>query len=407
MTIAKSIKARLFGERKGFTILSDMMRAPGSIGRDYHSQAKEGYEANVYCRRCVQTISMAVAGIEWDLYRMKGKDLQEIEGHPMQALLRKPNPQMGGSRLMETVAAYLMLRGESYLYAAGPDGNRPPLELWPLRPDRVRPVPDASGREIARYEYTLNGIVSDLPREKVLQLKLFNPLDDLHGMSPITSAALSIRMGNEAKRWNTALLENGARPMGALSTTAFLTQAQVDSMRSQFSGLYVGPENAGRPVVLEGGVQWQEMGLSPADMSWLESQKLSAREIAICYGVPPEMIGDSSNKTYANYREARRAFYQETILPTMDWVRDELNSWLLPMYPDKGLYLDYDRDDIDALQEDRAELWGRLTNATWLTINEKREATGYEAVEGGDVLLIPATMLPAEAQPPSTEGKRR
>jgi HK97 family phage portal protein len=383
------------------------LRRPGSIGKDYNSQATEGYGANVYCRRCVSAIAMAGAGIEWNLYQRKGKELREIEEHAILDLLAQPNPGMGGQRFIEEVLAYLMLNGNSYLLPVGPDGDRPPLELYALRPDRMRPVINSDQTEIESWRYTVGTAGKDIPAKQLCHLKLFNPLDDVLGLSPIQTAALSIQTSNAAKTWNLALLENGARPMGALSTKSYLQSDQINNLRDQFNGKYAGVENAGRPIILEGEMSWQEMGLSPADMSWLESQKLTAREIAICYGVPPEMIGDASNKTYSNYREARKAFYTETILPLMDWLEGELNRWLIPKYGKAtGLQLRYDRDDIDALQEDRTELWGRLERASWLTLNEKREACGYEPVQGGDIILIPATMLPAEAEVQPTEPQR-
>jgi len=135
------------------------------------------------------------------------------------------------------------------------------------------------------------------------------------------------------------------------------------------------------------------MSVSPKDMDWLEGMKLSAREIAIGFGVPPELIGDTANKTYSNYREARKAFYTETVLPLMDWFRDHLNAWLVRKFGD-DLWLDYDRDEIEALQEDRQAVWERLIRADWLTINEKRRAVGYEEIPGGDVILAPISVVP-------------
>lgn len=150
-------------------------------------------------------------------------------------------------------------------------------------------------------------------------------------------------------------------------------------------------------MLLEGGLDWKEMGLSPADMHWLEGLKLSAREIAIAFGVPPELIGDSENKTYSNWSESRKAFYEETVLPLMDWLRDELNNWLVPKFGDDRIYVDYDRDEIEALQEDRAAVWERAIKAVEkgiLTPNEARLMVGYEEVPGADVLMMPGNMMP-------------
>ncbi len=396
-------KAMGLKERKQLGWLFGLSRPGLSIGSDYRSMALSGYQANVYCMACVRAISMACGGIPWNAYRRKGDLMQEVIDHPLLDLLRRPNPWQGQSRFFENVVGFLMLSGDSYIYPNGPDRG-PPRELYCLRPDRMQPIPGNNVRPVSAYRYTVGGVMQEIPAEKVLHLMLFNPLDDLKGMSPIQAAAYSIETGNEAKTWNLALLKNSGRPSGALVSEKDLTDAQFNRLKGELRDRYTGPVNAGRPVLLEGGLKWQEMSFSPADMAWLESQKLSAREISVAFGVPPELVGDSTNKTYSNYKEARKAFYQETVLPLMDWIRDELNNFLVPMFGDRDLFINYDRDSIDALQEDRNELWTRMNNASWLTINEKREACGYEAVEGGDVILVPATMIPTGAEPARDEG---
>jgi len=228
-------------------------------------------------------------------------------------------------------------------------------------------------------------------------LKLFNPLDDWYGMSPIEAAARSIDQNNESRAWNVALLQNSARPPGALVTQNELQPDQFERLKEQIREQYMGARNAGRPLLLEGGLDWKEIGLTPAEMHWLEGLKLSAREIAIAFGVPPELIGDNANKTYSNYKEARQAFYTETVLPLMDSIKGELNNWLIPKFGDKRIYIDYDRDEIEALQEDREAVWARALEAVKtgvITPNEARVMLGYDEVEGGDMLMMPASMMP-------------
>jgi phage portal protein BeeE len=138
------------------------------------------------------------------------------------------------------------------------------------------------------------------------------------------------------------------------------------------------------------------MAMSPADMDWLSGRKMAQRDICAVYNVPPEMIGDSENKTYSTYQEARVAFYQETVLPLMDWLAAELNHWLLPRYGESDLVLEYDKEGIEALQEDRDALWARADH-WWLTPNEKRNMVGLSDIEGGDTLLVPSDLLPLDA----------
>ena len=388
-------KVRQFMGRKSASVMFGLGSVNGTIGDDLNSQALNGFEANVYVMACIQQKTKAMSGIEWSLYRKRGKTLREIDSHPILDLLDRPNPEHSRPSFIEDLIGYRELNGNSFLWAnRGINNRKEPIELLVFRPDRMRPLIDYTIYQLIGWQYRIGANITPYAPNDILHLRYWNPDDDIMGMSPLRAVRESVMGSNEARIWNRRLIENGARPMGALTSQSSMTPEQRERLRDQFDGKYGGPTNAGRPVVLEAGMTWQEMGLSPADMSWLESQRLSAREICIAFNVPPELVGDSTVKTYSNYQEARKAFYTENILPSMDYLRDELNSWLVPMYGDASLYLDYDHDDIDALQEDRTSVYGRLSNADWLTINEKRAECGYEAIDGGDVMLIPMGKVP-------------
>jgi phage portal protein BeeE len=155
------------------------------------------------------------------------------------------------------------------------------------------------------------------------------------------------------------------------------------------AGPVTGP-NAGRPTELHT-VRPDRVSIVPG--GGLGGRRFSKQQIAVVYGVPPELIGDSQSKTYNSYPEARLAFYMETVLPFLDRLRDCWNASIVAPYG-TDLWLDYDRDQIDALQEDRKSLWSRAKEADWLTINEKRELTGYDDAEGGDVILVSSALIP-------------
>lgn len=356
--------------------------------RRFDKLAKEGFESNVYVFRAVMEIAQACAGIPWLLYQRSRRQVTELEDHPLLDLLHRPNPWQGQAEFIEAAVAFLMLAGNSYVEAVGPASRQaPPQELYTLRPDRVTILPDAKNM-VGGYRYTAGSAKQDFKAESVLHLKLFAPTDDWYGLAPLAVAARIVDQHNASNVWNTSLLQNGAQPPGALVAEEKLSDEEYDRLKKVIEERHSGPRNAGRPLLLEGGLDWKQMGLSPTDMAWLEGKKLTAREIAIVFGVPPELLGDSANKTYANYQEARRSFYTETVLPLMDRLRDKLNAWMVPAFGD-NLYLDYDRDEIEALQEDRARVWTRVNSsfkAGWLRVNEARAAAGYdEDPEFGDL----------------------
>lgn len=363
--------------------------------KQYDKLAEEGYNQNVWVYRCIQAIAEASAGVDWLVYQKDSKGhLKELEGHAVLDLLDRPNEFMSKKEFIETVVAYLLLSGNSYIEQNGPD-NGAPLELWPLRPDRMKVFADAK-TFIGGYEYEVNGNKFKFDAKKVIHLKTFNPTNDFYGLSPISIASRGIDTDNAANTWNAALLQNGARPSGAMVTENTLSDPQYEHLKYEIESNYKGAAKAGKFMLLEGGLTWQEMGLSPKDMDFIQSKKLSRLEICAAFGVPPEIVGDKEHATYSNYQEARASFYMETVLPMLDRIKDKFNAVLMPKYGER-LFLNYDRDNIEALQESRAEVWDRVLKAEsrgLLTINEVRQAVGYEDIKGGDVRQMPVNVIP-------------
>jgi HK97 family phage portal protein len=154
-----------------------------------------------------------------------------------------------------------------------------------------------------------------------------------------------------------------------------------------------GARNAGKPMLLGGGMTWQGISLSPTDLGFLEGKNSVARDIATVLGVPPNLLNLPGDNTYNNVAEAKLALYEETILPRARQIAEDFNRWLVPLFgPD--LCLEIDEDEIPALAPKRAEKWNSIMASTIHTINEKRELLGFEPFEGGDELLVPSNMLP-------------
>jgi HK97 family phage portal protein len=162
-----------------------------------------------------------------------------------------------------------------------------------------------------------------------------------------------------------------------------LSGQQFDRLKKQLDDTYTGTANAGRPMLLEGGLDWKAMSLSPQDMDFLETKHAAAREIALAFGVPPMLLGIPGDNTFANYQEANRSFFRQTVLPLAARTGCAIAQWLSPQFGE-SIRITIDTDRIDALAADRAALWERVSNADFLTLNEKREAVGYAPVEGGD-----------------------
>ena len=225
-------------------------------------------------------------------------------------------------------------------------------------------------------------------RSDILHIKNFNPLDDYYGLAALDAAAMGIDIHNAASGWNKALLDNAARPSGALvfepgdGAPGNLTEEQVIRLKEEMAAQFQGAVNAGRPLLLEGGLKWQQMAFSPSDMDFINTKHVAAREIALAFGVPPMLLGIPGDNTYANYQEANRAFWRLTLLPLVDRVLGSLSRWLGG--EGSALRLEADRDRITALAVEQDALWTRLGTADFMTTNEKRAEVGLDPVEGGD-----------------------
>jgi HK97 family phage portal protein len=269
-----------------------------------------------------------------------------------------------------------------------------PRELHVLRPDRVKVVAGARGWPAA-YDYTVDGRTTRIARDgsgflPVLHAGLFHPLDDYYGLSPLAVAGTAIDVHNQGAAWTKALLDNAARPSGALiyrgpDGAPGLSDEQFIRLKRELEDAYQGASNAGRPMVLEGGLDWKAMGYTPSDMDFAETRSVAAREIALAFGVPPMLLGIPGDNTYANYAEANLNFWRQTVLPQVARTAAALTRWLCPRFG-AGLRVGYDADAVEALAGARQALWEKLNGAGFLTVNEKRAAAGYSPVEGGDVL---------------------
>ena len=343
--------------------------------RDYASLMASGFTQNPVAYRCVRMIAEAAAATPLAVF----SDGVRQDNHPLAKLLAKPNPEQSGAEWLEGVYGALQTAGNAYVEAAGDEA---PDELWSLRPDRMKVVPGRSGWPDA-YEYTLNGRAVTLARAAdgwmpVMHLKLFHPLDDHYGFSPLEAASFSIDVHNASSQWNKALLDNSARPSGSLvfggREGERLTDEQFTALKNQIDDMHSGIANAGRPLVLEGGLEWKPLSWTPADMDFIAGKHAAAREIALAFGVPPQLLGIPGDATYANYREANTAFWRGTVSPLVRKTAAALTVWLGGRF--SGVRIEPDLDAVPALQPEREALWSRLSAAAFLTDDERRRMAG-------------------------------
>jgi HK97 family phage portal protein len=346
--------------------------------RDFAALSREGFLRNPVVHRCVRLLAETASAVPWLLYEGEA----ELTEHPLLALLDRPNQRQSGPSFLQALYGYLLLSGNAYLELVTAGGAK---ELHLLRPDRVRVLADRAGWPTA-LEYRQGSEKRVIPLEgegegsRALQISLFHPLDDHYGFPPLEAALAALDIHNAAGRWNKALLDNSARPSGALvyapKEGGNLTEDQYERLKTELDEGYSGPRRAGRPLLLEGGLDWKAMGLSPKDMDFIQAKNAASRDIALAFGVPPMLLGIPGDNTYSNYQEANRAFYRHTVLPLVSRTARDLSAWFAGLYG-SGLRLWYDADQVEGLSGERDALWARIGAASFLTDDEKREAVGY------------------------------
>lgn len=390
----------------GHVIYLQSLGQPVWTPRNYACLAQEGYIQNAIVYRCVRMIAEACMAIPLLVYQNE----EPVEKHPFYDLMKFPNPFEGTGDLLDALYSFLLIAGNTYMEFVEEGKFK---ELYVLRPDRMKVVLGPKGWPAA-YEYKINEepiryrVPNTGKQRPILHIKNFHPLNDIYGLSSIEPAAFSVDVHTEAGKYNQALLQNQAKPSGCLVMTPdkesdqTLTADQFARLKQQLEDNYSGARNAGRPMLLEGGLDWKQMGLSPQDLEFVNGKNQAAREIALAFGVPPMLLGIPGDNTYANLKEAYVALYRQAVLPQVGKVAQAMTGFFRPTYGDDFL-LWYDQNEIPGLSQEREDTWTRLNASTFLSTNEKREAVGYEEVEGGEEVLVPSSMVPISADLNSPE----
>lgn len=347
----------------------------------YEAQIRELYLKNAIAQRCVRMITDAVADCP-----IAASDT--AAGQAAKALVAAPS---AGQNLLEALAGHVLLHGNAYARMIE-DGAGALAELYALRPERVMVEAGADGWARS-YVYRIGSHVSRILADDpsgcagLVHIRSNNPVDDHYGLGCLAAAAPAIAIHNASARWNKALLDNAARPSGALvyeggDAGQTLSADQYQRLKAELEAGFQGAANAGRPMLSEGQLKWQALSLSPAEMDFVGLKDAAAREIACVFGVPPMLLGLPGDATYANYREATRALWRQTIVPLANRLLAGLAGGLRGWMAADGLAgadeltLRVDLDLLPALSEDRERLWAQVGAADFLTVEEKRAMVG-------------------------------
>lgn len=344
---------------------------------------------NPYVYRCKDLRATSVASLHPIVF---DKDGNEIPNHPLNVLLDRPNQRSTWRQFMYDIQIDIASTGNAYILPMVT--VKGVTELWRIPPERVAFT--ATGdifRPVEEWIVTTGTSSMHIKPEDFIHVHTQLGADMVLGISPLDAAGLSIRNQNDAREWNSSVLNNGAKPTLIIQDPETMTFEQFQDFKAKAQGNNGGKSNAGKIMVLDGGKTASTAGFNATDMDYNNGIVLSAREICIAFGVPPEHLGDSANKTYSNMQESSKFYAMHTVIPLADMVFEPLTAFMRRYYKDFDR-IAYDQEDIDGMKSDVTTILTALTNADFLTVNEKRARLSYDEVEGGDVILQPLGQAP-------------
>ena len=356
------------------TSLAEWVAAYG-IGDALGTRPTASFRSNVVAYRCLRMITEAAASVPLQI-REHGEVLTD---GPLCDLIKRPSPESTAMTLFADLYTHLLTAGEAYVERVGNADQT--LALFSIQPGLVEQeksayrIREKSGWRQVRPD--ANG------RCDLLRLVVSGHSSEARGLAPLKVAADAIALHDAANAWNRQLLDNSARPSGALvhrgAEGNHLTPEQFDRLRRELDEGFTGMRGAGRPLLLDGGLDWRPMGLTPAELDFQNLKHSAARDIALAFGVPPMLLGIPGDNTYANYREANLAFWRQTVLPMVSRVTGALSVWL---DPGRSARIEPDLAQLEALAPERSTRLDRIAAADFLTDAEKRAAFGYPSVPG-------------------------
>lgn len=335
----------------------------------------------------VDLMSTGVADVDWRLWKTaksgRKEDRTEVTRHLALDVLNAPNGFYSREELFETGQQHVDLTGECWILIVT-NAMGWPESLWPVRPDRIEPVPSATDF-LAGYVYTgPDGDKIPLGLDQVMRIRLPNPLDPYRGLGPVQAVLADADSIKYSVEWNRNFFVNGAEPGGIIQVEKRLDDSEFDEMRNRWNEGHRGTSNAHRVAIIEQGT-WVDRKFTHNDMQFAELRSVSRDAIREAFKVHPHMLGDSDDVNLANATAAEVTFARRSILPRVNRWRGMLNRYFLPKFGPTAVGLEFDYDN--PVEEDESEystnFLNRARGAQFLV------SSGYDGVAVAEAAGLP------------------
>ena len=311
-------------------------------------------------------------------YRDAGAD------DPMMRLLERPNEMWTQGQLLRATETYLALWGSAF-WGIERDSAGNASELWPLRPDRVRIIPDRN-RHVRGFVYEHGGERAAYLPQEIVWFRHINPADEFLGMSSLSPARLAVDMGEEALSFNRSFFRNSTMPSDlAITTEETPTEDEVSEFYARWESRFRGSGKAHRPVLLSRGMDAKRLGISQKDMEFTQALRWSVEEVARAFGVPKVFLGQLEDATLSNVETLERYLWRNTVVPELRLIEQAINSSVTPLFESfpGQRRVEFDLGDIEALKEsenDRVDREVKLVAAGIITVDEARAGRNLEPI---------------------------
>lgn len=370
-------------------------KTDSDIGPGYMSQINQGLSQNPYVARCIELRASTVASLTPILYDSDGNEIDD-RNHPLRKVLKNPGGRRTWRKFVYELESDFALNGNAYIYVIDTvEGFR----LRRVPPDCATPIVTGNTLDpVDGWQINAGTAMISVPVEQLIHLRTTAGPDRITGISPLMSAAQSISAQTEARIWNKTLMRNGAKPSMVVMSPKEVPPSQYFEYKREMQKKYGGAQNAGSIMILDGGKTVDFNGFSARDMDFSAGVTMTAREIDLALGVPPELVGDSANKTYSNAQEANKEFALHTVKPLADDLYEALTLALCPKFGDVDR-IGYDESQIEGMKGDMATLLQAVTSADFLTDDEKRAIFSYAPLDpeingSGDVVMSGMSKVP-------------
>lgn len=376
---------------------------------NFKQACQEGFEASTWVYACVTTWMSQVASVPWIVREKSSVDGEwtPVPDCDLAQFMDRPNPFMSWSDLTERLTGDLLIGGNCVwkkVYAGSPGSSRYKLmELWPYDQDRIKPVPKREDF-IAEYLVSKEGQEQPVAAKEVVHFMLPDPSDIFWGISPLKAVAKVLDADSSMLEWWINAVQSGCRKDGILSFKHDLTKEQYDLAVDRVRQQILIANGSRFPIIMGHEAQYTPYDMSPAELDWMQSRKMTREEIAAAFHVPPPLIGILDHSTYNNLTTARRIFWVDAVIPFLERIKSTLNRCLLPDFYKgadlKKYRIDFDISKVEALADDFSK---KLEQAQILigmgiplNVINRRLELDIPDVEGGDVGYILENYVPLD-----------